>query len=118
MQINCSDSIYRCHTVYFDYGTASLLWESLNPAGDDLFHGDFTRDQVIAFLLPRRYVVPVTEVAEERGLTVCQKVKTVLFLVEVKSLVSTQNFFFLILGCDVLLRKLSKDSLYSFSRIA
>lgn len=72
---------------------------------------------MITFLLPRGHVVPVTEMAEKRGLAVCQKMKTVLFLVEVKSLVSTRNFFY-VSGCGGLLRKLSKDSLYSFSRIA
>jgi hypothetical protein len=66
---------------------------SLNCADDGLFHGNFTRDHVITFLLPRGHIVPVTEMSEKRGLTVYQKVKTILFLVEVKSLVSTQNFF-------------------------
>jgi hypothetical protein len=92
-------------------------WGSLNHADDGLFYGDFTRDHVIIFLLPRGHIVPVTEMAEKRGLTLPECEHSIVSCGSEQSCFNT-DFSFLISGCGRLLRKLSKDSLYSFSRIA
>jgi hypothetical protein len=70
----------------------------------------------MTMLLPRECILPIIDMADKWRLT-ADRLKTVFFSVEMKSLLHHKDSFLFILGCDELHEKSSSGLLSSFNRI-